>query len=94
MKEALRNHMVKVYHGDGSPLHSRKVRPNDPCPCGSGKKAKHCCGTDYGYYTTQPKKKEPLTREEEQIVNGKLNDTNPGRRKRRHPERQEVLLEK
>ncbi len=22
----------------------RKVRPNDPCPCGSGKKYKKCCG--------------------------------------------------
>jgi hypothetical protein len=21
-----------------------KLRPNDPCPCGSGKKYKHCCG--------------------------------------------------
>ena len=21
-----------------------KVYPNDPCPCGSGKKYKHCCG--------------------------------------------------
>jgi uncharacterized protein YchJ len=21
-----------------------KVRPNDPCPCGSGKKYKKCCG--------------------------------------------------
>ena len=24
----------------------RKIRRNDPCPCGSGKKAKKCCGTD------------------------------------------------
>lgn len=23
---------------------SGKVRPNDPCPCGSGKKYKKCCG--------------------------------------------------
>ena len=22
----------------------RKVYPNDPCPCGSGKKFKKCCG--------------------------------------------------
>jgi uncharacterized protein YecA (UPF0149 family) len=21
-----------------------KVAPNDPCPCGSGKKYKRCCG--------------------------------------------------
>ena len=23
---------------------SGKIYPNDPCPCGSGKKYKHCCG--------------------------------------------------
>ena len=23
---------------------NRKVGRNDPCPCGSGKKYKHCCG--------------------------------------------------
>ena len=22
----------------------KKVYPNDPCPCGSGKKYKNCCG--------------------------------------------------
>ncbi len=26
------------------PLHSYKVGRNDPCPCGSGKKYKKCCG--------------------------------------------------
>lgn len=25
---------------------NRKVRPNDPCPCGSGKKYKKCCGAN------------------------------------------------
>ncbi|MDR2190782.1 MAG: SEC-C domain-containing protein [Candidatus Peribacteria bacterium] len=24
----------------------RKIRPNDPCPCGSGKKYKKCCGKE------------------------------------------------
>ena len=24
---------------------SKKVGPNDPCPCGSGKKHKKCCGS-------------------------------------------------
>ncbi|MCZ7645273.1 MAG: SEC-C metal-binding domain-containing protein [Planctomycetota bacterium] len=36
----------------GPPVHfkpapmqaQRKARPNDPCPCGSGRKAKKCCG--------------------------------------------------
>ena len=23
---------------------ARKIYPNDPCPCGSGKKFKKCCG--------------------------------------------------
>ena len=23
---------------------SEKIYPNDPCPCGSGKKYKNCCG--------------------------------------------------
>ena len=26
------------------PAHSEKVGRNDPCPCGSGKKYKKCCG--------------------------------------------------
>ena len=26
-----------------------KVYPNDPCPCGSGKKYKKCCGKNNGY---------------------------------------------
>lgn len=28
-----------------SPLIADKVRPNDLCPCGSGKKSKKCCGS-------------------------------------------------
>ncbi len=29
---------------DGQPIHNpKKVRRNDPCPCGSGKKYKNCC---------------------------------------------------
>ncbi len=35
-------------YGDGSapqvPAKKKKVGRNDPCPCGSGKKYKHCCG--------------------------------------------------
>ena len=25
-------------------IHTKKVGRNEPCPCGSGKKYKHCCG--------------------------------------------------
>ncbi|MCX6348844.1 MAG: SEC-C metal-binding domain-containing protein [Candidatus Aureabacteria bacterium] len=31
-----------TYKRDGA-----KVGPNDPCPCGSGKKYKKCCGKQY-----------------------------------------------
>ena len=27
-----------------TPVHKKKVGRNDPCPCGSGKKYKKCCG--------------------------------------------------
>jgi uncharacterized protein YecA (UPF0149 family) len=26
------------------PVHVEKIGRNQPCPCGSGKKYKHCCG--------------------------------------------------
>jgi len=28
------------------PLKTKKIGRNDPCPCGSGKKYKYCCGRD------------------------------------------------
>jgi uncharacterized protein YecA (UPF0149 family) len=34
------------FYRDDRPLASRGVRRNDPCPCGSGEKFKHCCGRD------------------------------------------------
>jgi hypothetical protein len=30
--------------GELRPIVGKKIAPNDPCPCGSGKKYKHCCG--------------------------------------------------
>jgi uncharacterized protein YecA (UPF0149 family) len=39
----------------GTQLLSRKVRPNDKCLCGSGKKQKHCHGTDTRSKSTEPK---------------------------------------
>lgn len=50
--------LVTFYRGDGSPIHAKKVRPNGACPCGSGKKAKHCCGTDTKYYNIPKGNKE------------------------------------
>lgn len=34
---------------ENATLFTKKIRRNDPCPCGSGKKAKNCCGTERGY---------------------------------------------
>ena len=36
---------------DQEPLHHIKIGRNDPCPCGSGKKFKKCCGTTKGTST-------------------------------------------
>lgn len=44
-KERARN--SKNVKGNGKIISfasAKKVYPNDPCPCGSGKKYKHCCG--------------------------------------------------
>jgi preprotein translocase subunit SecA len=47
---AVQSHKVPVGVGSPSgggskaPSHKAKVGRNDPCPCGSGKKYKHCCG--------------------------------------------------
>lgn len=34
----------KVHGGFTEQVKAKKVGPNDPCPCGSGKKYKKCCG--------------------------------------------------
>ena len=42
---------ISVNHGEGTvrkPVTSKKVGRNDPCPCGSGKKYKKCCGQGTG----------------------------------------------
>ncbi len=33
-----------VPHKSSTTIHSSKIAPNSPCPCGSGKKYKKCCG--------------------------------------------------
>lgn len=50
----LRGHTPQEVQGDGKKIvpifgetvrnTEKKIYPNDPCPCGSGKKYKHCCG--------------------------------------------------
>ena len=57
MNSKLANHKVRIYKGTGVPLIALKVRPNDLCPCGSGKKAKKCCGTETKLYSSKQMKK-------------------------------------
>ena len=35
-----------------TPVRSKKIGPNEPCPCGSGKKYKKCCGAPKSYPRT------------------------------------------
>ncbi len=44
--QASRGHVLGAYGGGErpQPVHVKKVGRNDPCPCGSGKKYKNCCG--------------------------------------------------
>ena len=50
-RERVASGMTENVGGDDSapkkqPRHVKKVGRNDPCPCGSGKKYKNCCGRD------------------------------------------------
>ncbi len=46
MEEQKRQQAAQMHfnHTDAEPLGEKKVARNDPCPCGSGKKFKQCCG--------------------------------------------------
>ena len=44
---------IQFVRGNGSPLTHKRILPNDPCPCKSGRKVKKCCGVavaDKGYF--------------------------------------------
>ena len=38
--------MIEDEEETNQPQTGKKVRPNEPCPCGSGKKYKKCCGAN------------------------------------------------
>jgi len=42
--EAAQKEMVRVQKASGTVVKDKKIGRNDPCPCGSGKKYKKCCG--------------------------------------------------
>ena len=39
-----RNELYRAQKASGTVRNEKKIYPNDPCPCGSGKKYKKCCG--------------------------------------------------
>ena len=43
LTEEKRNEITREYR-EANMAHSDKIGRNDPCPCGSGKKYKNCCG--------------------------------------------------
>lgn len=44
LTEEKRKELYKEQKASGTIRKDKKVFPNDPCPCGSGKKYKKCCG--------------------------------------------------
>ncbi|MDE8735483.1 SEC-C metal-binding domain-containing protein, partial [Eubacteriales bacterium DFI.9.88] len=44
LSEEKRQEFVKAYKKSKTVVKGEKIGRNDPCPCGSGKKYKNCCG--------------------------------------------------
>ena len=44
LTEEKRKELVKAHRRGDTVVKGEKIGRNDPCPCGSGKKYKHCCG--------------------------------------------------
>ena len=44
LDEAVRKELYKKQKLSGTVIKGRKIGRNEPCPCGSGKKYKKCCG--------------------------------------------------
>lgn len=44
LTEERRKELYRDQKASGTVRNEQKVYPNDPCPCGSGKKYKKCCG--------------------------------------------------
>lgn len=42
--EETRKKLMKEQRMSGTIVKDKKIQRNDPCPCGSGKKYKYCCG--------------------------------------------------
>ncbi len=59
-----------------------KVGRNDPCPCGSGKKYKHCC---YAKDTVKQEEPEETTVAEDTVAESDEPTSGGKRRSREHP---------
>jgi hypothetical protein len=57
----MRIHIDSVICGNGTPIRAKKVGRNEPCPCGSGKKSKNCCGTETKYFVKKKQVETPGT---------------------------------
>ena len=44
LTEEKRRAITKAFHSENTFVKEKTVGRNDPCPCGSGKKYKNCCG--------------------------------------------------
>ena len=44
LTEERRTELYREQNASGTVRNTHKIYPNDPCPCGSGKKYKKCCG--------------------------------------------------
>jgi uncharacterized protein YecA (UPF0149 family) len=49
------NRKILIIPGNGSPIKSLKINRNAPCKCGSGKKAKNCCGAETRFFHSKSK---------------------------------------
>lgn len=43
--------MKRIYSKSKAPIEASKTQRNELCTCGSGKKAKYCCGAETKYFT-------------------------------------------
>lgn len=67
--------MAILIKGNDFPIVARKIQPNSPCRCGSGKKAKKCCGTETQYYYSKLNDSQKRKIEAEAKAKELLNET-------------------
>jgi len=62
--------LVPFLEGNGYPLLAKKQGRNETCTCGSGKKAKKCCGNETRWFHSKMSKKTEPTEEEKRKEDG------------------------